>query len=243
MGVVGKDRIYTNQDGIRAGPHLVDHAHGMVVGDLGAFASLAGDLAVGGFGPFHGHIRSCAKSALEEGGIELLALGFQKWADHFDAGFAKSLNSASIDIGIGIKRTDDDAFEAGLDQKRGAGWGLFIGVAAGFEIEIGRGAAGVFGAGFQGSGFGMGAAEMGVMSLTDDASIPDDDAADHGIGLDTSAAKHRQTHGMTKEVDITVICVHPRWFAGVAAARREAGAVNCTRSSEKHLHKGGNPPH
>ncbi len=85
----------------------------------------------------------------------------------------------------------DDATNSGGDERLSAG-GRLASVAARFQRDIGRCAAGLSAGKVQRFDFGMVAAESLVPSFADDAIGADEHAADHRIRLDKALTAHRQ---------------------------------------------------
>ncbi len=119
-----------------------------------------------------------------------------------DAGITQPRDPASGDARVGILAANDDAGQFGRDQRRHAGRGFFVGMAAGFQRDIRRRARRRFRAGGQRLRLGMGAAKALVPALAEDAVVVGDNAANHRIGFNRAAAFHRQADGLTQEIAI-----------------------------------------
>ena len=96
--------------------------------------------------------------------------------------------------GMGIAAADDNAGNAGLDERSGTRRSLPL-MAAGFERNVGGPAACLGAGGFQGFDFGVRAAERLVPAFAYGLAVAHQDAAHHGIWLDSPLAALRQHQG------------------------------------------------
>jgi len=103
-----------------------------------------------------------------------------------DTGFLEDSEAATADEGVGVRGGDDDAADAGLNERLGAGAGAAM-MGAGLEGDKGGGAADIVAARgglLQRSDFGVVAVGEEVGAFTEDAGFGagrGEDAADGGV--------------------------------------------------------------
>jgi len=199
-GVIGEKRADADGDRVRAGAKRLHGAGGTGIGDLDRNATGAGDFVVGGLGPLEGDVGAMVKRVGDEGGDELFALSFQDRRRDFDSGLPQERQSFAVDGGVGIEAAGDDARDARFDELRDARGRFFIGVAAGFEGDVGSSALRGFDATGEGVGFGVRLTELLMISATDHATVLCDDAADDGVGLGATATVDGQAEGAADEL-------------------------------------------
>jgi hypothetical protein len=166
------------------------------VGDPLAVARAGGDAAVERLRPLGDDPRPAVLDALAEGGAHGERQHARVALAHAHAGVPEHARAAAgqvVRVGGGV----DDLGDARLDQRVGAGR-LLAGVGARFEGDVGRRAARVVAplAGVvQGPPLGVGLAEHPVRAHAQHRCAARDDAADHGVGLDTPHAQQGQAGG------------------------------------------------
>jgi hypothetical protein len=88
-------------------------------------------------------------------------------------------------------------------------------VGARFERHVGGSAAGRFASDLKGLDFGVGAAELPVPTLADDAATADQHASHHGIRLDAALASPSEFEG-ARHVTAIVVGSHRRQGVQIA---------------------------
>ncbi len=119
---------------------------------------------------------------LDETGIEGPRLGLQDPHLHGNAGGLQDLQSLARHQGVGIDHGGHHAPHPRREQGVGAGRGPAL-VAAGFQGDIGGGAAGPPPRGRQRDALGVGGADAVVVTLTDDLPGADQDTAYPWVGI------------------------------------------------------------
>ena len=141
VGVVGEHGADADHDRVVPAAQGVGHAARGLGGDPAAFAAMRGDAAVERGGELQRHQRAALCQTQDEAGGDLGGLVLQHALLHGDAGGAQAGEPGAVHARIGVAQGDDDAGDAGLDQRVGAGRGAAP-VGAGFEGDVGGRASG-----------------------------------------------------------------------------------------------------
>jgi hypothetical protein len=152
------------------------------------------DHAVGGNRELQRHFGPLQAGTSEIAGEKIGGFIRQNALDNLDAGVAQDGVAAPRDARVGIAGGTDDAGDAGGDQRLGArGRAAMMG--AGFERDIGGGAARPRTGLGQRLRFGMGTAANGGDAAADDDAVADDQRADGGVGGGQTQIAARQADG------------------------------------------------
>ena len=136
LRIVGKNGAGADHDRVVAGAQGVRPVARRRAGDPLALAAGKRDAAVERGGKLERHERPAMPQPRQKAGVDLGGLLRAKPGFDRDAGRAQRGNSVAADPRVGVFEGDDDALDASLDQRIGAGRGLAP-VAAGFETDIG----------------------------------------------------------------------------------------------------------
>lgn len=153
-------------------------------GDPLGLTARGGDATVEGHGGLEGDEGGTADDPMVEGLVEAGGGVALRTEANLEARAAQQFETASGVAGVGVGGGDDDALEAGGDEGVGAGGGTAVS-GTGFEGDVEGGAVGALAATagvVEGDDFGVGTAGVLMPALADDASVFDEDGADHGIG-------------------------------------------------------------
>jgi hypothetical protein len=194
VGVVGQHRADTDQHGVMLAAQGVRHAAGRLPGDPAAFPAMRGDPPVQRGRELEGHQRAALGHAQDEARGNFGRLVAQQPLLHRDAGIAQAIQAGAIHAGIGVAQGDNDAGDAGRDQRIGARRRAAP-VAARLQRDIGRRPARRSTRHGQGGGFGMRAAAGSGEAAADHQAVTDDDAADRGVGPGVAKAAPGERQG------------------------------------------------
>ena len=131
-------------------------------------------------GEFKGNERASRGDAAEKAAVECLRLFFTNTFSNFNASRLQAGDALPGDERVRVAAGDDDAGDTGGNQRVGTGRGAAL-MRAGFEADVGGGAASLFACLPQGMYFGVRLARADVKALADDLAAFDDDAADARI--------------------------------------------------------------
>lgn len=207
--VIGQRGAAADEDCVDFGAGAVDFVAGELAADPLAVAGDGRDAAIERHRPFGDDPRATSGDAFQVGCQEMLGgIGFDPDIDA-DAGLFQFAQAPAGDVGEGVTDGDDDAGQAGFDQRTGAGGGL-TGVAAGFERHVGGSAAGEFAIGelLERIDLGMRPAEAAMATLGQEFAVANQDAPDHRVRLDRPAAPEGQPQRHRHPVCIGMGRVH-----------------------------------
>ena len=211
-------------------PQSLNVSPGGLSGDPLGQAGMAGDLAVGGHGVFHGHIGSLVGDVVEEYRVQGIALVPHEIFFHVYPGLPQQGCSLAVDQGVGVPGADDHLGNACIHNGLSAG-GLTALVAAGFQGDIQGGSCRVLCAGSQSLPLGVEAAAAAVPALANDAALLHQHRPYQGIWAGPSGTPLGQLYSLPHIVGV----VHIRLsllFGTKKAPRSNFGALR------KHLRGG-----
>ncbi len=199
--VIGEEGADADHDGVVIAAQLMADGAGGGAGDPLARAHAGGDLAIEGGGKFQRDQRARLLDHAGETGIQHAGFGGAEPGFNPDACTLQERHASTIDAGIGVGLGDHDTGDAGIDQGLGAGRGFAV-MGAGFQRDIGGGAAcGGPGDG-EGLGFGVRPAAGRGAGPGDDPAFGGEHAADTGIGRGIAQAPPGESEGHAHKIVI-----------------------------------------
>ena len=152
----------------------------------------------------------------KKGCVKLLALVLQNAGNNFNPRLPQLGDAATIDVRVWIDLADDDTRDPRREERGNAGGGLLVLMATWLESHDSAGTARVFAATGQGVGLGVRGTETAMPTLSNNAPIAMDYAADHGIWLDVASGRCREIESFAHQMDVKT-----RWLlAHVSALAR-----------------------
>ena len=180
-GIVVAHRADAGEDGAGAGAPPMAVAPGLGAGDPLAAAVIERRLTVQAGGQLEAQPGPAAGHARDEADVELARLGRQGTDGSGDAGGTQPGQPLARHLRIGVFHGGHHPRHAGLDEGVGAGGRAAV-VAAGFQGDVGGGAARALPGLAQGMHFRMGLAGALVPALAQHRTVAHDDAADARVG-------------------------------------------------------------
>ena len=174
---------------------------GGLAGDPLGQPGVAGDLAVGGHGVFHGHIGGLVGNVVEKHRVQGIALVPHEVLFHLHPRLPQQGCSLAVDQRIGVPGTDDHSGNASLQNGLGAG-GLTALVAAGLQGDIQGGPRRVLRTGGQSLPLGVEAAAAAVPALANDTAFLHQHCPHQRIGAGPAGAVTGQFDGQGHIVGI-----------------------------------------
>ena len=173
-----------------------------------------------------------------EGAVAVTAFGIEEAGDDFNAGVAELADPFAGYGGVGVEAADYDAGYLFADDEVAAWWRFAV-VDAWFKGDVEGGAGEERGVGDGGYGvdFGVGAAELLVVSFADDAAVGGEEGADHGVWTDiplpfpgkVKGALHQLAVGVG--VVVVVVLVHQQQVRVVrgSSVSSSSSGLTCMR--------------
>lgn len=165
--IIDRRRAAADDNGFNSAPQRVNQGPRRFAGDPAAVASTGGDLAVERHGPLGDDPRSAGRKQLQIGSVEPPRFRLADAGLDGDAGRSQLGDPAAIDLGKGIAQCENDAVDAGRDDRAGAGGRLAV-MATRLQRGIKSRAPRPWPGNCQGLNLGVRSAEAAVPAFADD---------------------------------------------------------------------------